>query len=85
VEEMRMTEAQKKRIALDYAVMYTFLRRIAAYHTPERLRNRSQKDWGLDYEEALEMAYENVLQEAKSALKAVRKPFLEKGAQPQTV
>ena len=30
-----MTEAQRKRISLDYAVMYTFLRRIAAYQTPE--------------------------------------------------
>ena len=33
--EAEMTEAQRKRIILDYAVMYTSLRRIAAYQTPE--------------------------------------------------
>lgn len=73
-----MTEAQRKRISLDYAVMYTFLRRIAAYEPPERLRRQSEKDYGLEFHEALEYAYENVLQEAKSALKQVRKPFVQK-------
>ena len=76
--EAEMTEAQRKRISLDYAVMYTFLRRIAAYQTPDRLRKHSGEDWGVGYEEALEMAYENVLGEAKAALKQVRKPFVEK-------
>ena len=74
-----MTEAQRKRISLGYAVMYTFLRRIAAYQTPDRLRKHSGEDWGVGYEKALEMAYENVLGEAKAALKQVRKPFVEKG------
>jgi hypothetical protein len=73
-----MTEAQRKRISIDYAVMYTFPRRIAAYQTPERLRRSSEKEWGLPYDEALEMAYDNVLQEAKGALKQVRKPFVGK-------
>lgn len=71
-----MTKAQRERIALDYAVMYAFLRRIAAYMTPQQLEKRSDNLYGLPYEEALEMAYDNVLQEAKTALKSVHKPFV---------
>lgn len=49
------------------------LRRIAAYQPPETIRRRSRKDWGLDDPaEALEMAYENVLAEAKAAIRGVR-------------
>jgi hypothetical protein len=48
------------------------LKRIAAYDPPERLRRNSGKMWGLDFEEAIEMAYENMQQEAKSAIRGVR-------------
>jgi hypothetical protein len=48
------------------------LLRIKSYSTPKQLRKDSQI-YGLDYEEALEMAYENVLQEAKAGLKGIRK------------
>lgn len=57
--------------------LHQALKRISAYQSPERLRRDSQKDWDLDYEEALEMAYENVLEEAKSVIKGVRVPKLE--------
>lgn len=60
--------------------LHQALKRISAYQSPERLRRDSQKEWGLDYETALEMAYENVLEEAKSVIKGVRVPKLE--AQP---
>ena len=51
------------------------LKRIAAYQSPERLKNNSWDDWGLDDgNEALEYAYENVLQEAKQAVKNRRRP-----------
>ena len=51
------------------------LKRIAAYQPPARLLNRSLEDWGLeDGCEALEYAYENVLQEAKQAVKNRRRP-----------
>lgn len=58
-----------------YAQMFAALQRIKAYQSPERLKKRAWSDWGLDDKgEAVEMAYENVLQEARSGLKGVRKP-----------
>ena len=44
------------------------LSRIAAYEPPESLRECSEDEWGLPYHECLEMAYENVLIEARSVL-----------------
>jgi hypothetical protein len=58
-----------------YAQMFAALKRITQYQQPERLKKRAWNDWGLgNSSEAVEMAYENVLQEAKSGLKGVRKP-----------
>lgn len=48
------------------------LKRIASYDSPQKLRKRSEKDYGLDADEAIEMAYENVISEAKAAIKGVR-------------
>ncbi len=42
---------------------------IANYQTPEELRKNADSEYGLDYEEALEMAYENILNTAKMAVK----------------
>lgn len=51
------------------------LKRIASYQSPERLKKNSWDDWGLDDgNEALEYAYENVLLEARAALKNRRRP-----------
>ncbi len=63
----------------DYAQMYEALRRILKYATPDQLRRSSQKDWGLEYEEALGYSYENIQGEARSGLKNVRKPTQETG------
>ena len=55
--------------------MYDTLKRIAReYQTPDQLRRNSERDFGCDYEDALEMAYENLQQEAESAIKGVRRP-----------
>lgn len=55
--------------------LYGALKRISQYQSPERLKKKSWDDWGLDDgNEALEMAYENVLGEAKAAIKGVRLP-----------
>jgi hypothetical protein len=60
---------------MHFLQMYAALQRIKAYQSPERLRKRSGKDWGLDDgNEAIEMAYENVLHEAKNGLLGVRLP-----------
>ena len=58
-----------------YAQMFAALQRIKSYQSPERLKKHSARDWGLDSgNEAVEMAYENVLQEAKNGLRGVRRP-----------
>lgn len=56
------------------ARLYDALKRITQYDTPGRLRRSSEKDWGVDFEEAIEMAYENIQEEAKRAIKGVRRP-----------
>lgn len=63
-----MTNNQK----IKYNKMHSALVRIKCYQTPNQLKRDSEKDWGLDYVEALEMAYENMQIEAKQALKNVR-------------
>lgn len=53
---------------------YDALKRIAAYVTPDRLRREAEKSYGLSFEEALEYAYENVVNEARLATKGRRRP-----------
>lgn len=55
-----------------YNHIVSVLKRINKYQSPERLRKSSEREYGLEYEEALEMAYENVLSEARDALKGAR-------------
>lgn len=60
---------------VDYeARFYETLKRIAAYMQPATLRRRCEREYGLEYGEALEGAYENVIWEAQAALKGYRKP-----------
>lgn len=54
--------------------LYDALKRITQYDSPDKLRRRASKDYGLDGDEAIEMAYENVLAEAKKAIKGMRRP-----------
>ncbi len=55
--------------------MYDALKRIAHdYQTPAQLRRSCSRDYGLAAQEAIEMAYENIQGEAKSAIKGVRRP-----------
>jgi len=54
--------------------MYDALKRISHYMKPETLRKHSETMYGVGPEEAVEMAYENVLAEASSAIKGVRRP-----------
>lgn len=53
---------------------YDTLRRITRYQTVDQLRRNSEKQFGLSYEEALEFAYENVIQEVWSVLRGKRRP-----------
>ena len=56
------------------ARMYDALKRITNYLSPDQLRRRSEKVYGLSADEAIEMAYDNVREEAKQAIKGVRRP-----------
>lgn len=67
-----MTAKERK----DFIQMYNALKRISQYQTPSQLRKDSSKDWGIDFEEAIEMAYENIQGEAKAGVKNVRIPLI---------
>lgn len=64
-----MTQAEIDRLVKANTEMFRALHDIAHYDSPERLQRTSEKRYGLDYAEALEMAYENVISEAREALK----------------
>ena len=66
--KVEITEKQKQQFNL----MLNALKKIKAYQSPEKLRKDSSKDWGLDFEEAIEMAYENIQGEAAFACKNVK-------------
>lgn len=53
---------------------YRALKRITAYMPPEQLERNAEKQYGLDVAEAVRMAYENVIEEARSALRGYRRP-----------
>ena len=56
----------------NYNKMLSILKRIGKdYQTPDQLRKNSEKDFGLEYEEALEMAYENIQEESKFCIKGL--------------
>ncbi len=63
-----MTPKQK----YDYNSMRNALIAIKSYQTPDKLRKDSEKEWGLDYQEALEMSYENIQEEARQGLRNTR-------------
>ena len=68
-KENEMTPKQKEQ----FNRMRSTLKRIASdYQTPQQLRRNAEKQYGLDADEAIEFAYENIQQEAKNAVAGVR-------------
>jgi hypothetical protein len=53
---------------------YDVLKHIARYASPEKLKRDSQKSYGLEPSEAVEMAYENVRMAAKETIRGKRRP-----------
>lgn len=53
---------------------YDALKRIASYMTPDKLRKCAEGEYGLPFHEALEYAYENILDEARRATYGRRRP-----------
>jgi hypothetical protein len=54
--------------------LYNALKRISQYASPDYMHRNSVRDYGLDAAESIEMAYENVIGEAKIAIKGMRRP-----------
>lgn len=50
----------------------TLIRIAREYQTPDQLRRNADRDYGLDFSEAIEMAYENIQGEARAAVRGVR-------------
>ena len=50
------------------------LKEISQYRSPEWLRRNAEKEYGCDFDDAIEMAYENVIETAKRAVKGRRRP-----------
>jgi len=59
--------------AEQFNLMLATLRKISKeYMTSEQLRNKSEKMYGLEFEECIEMSYDNIQEDAKFAIRNVR-------------
>lgn len=54
--------------------MYDALKTITKYQTPARLRKDSERLYGLAGDEAMDIAYENIIEHARAAIHGMRKP-----------
>ncbi len=54
--------------------LFSALKRIACYQSPDYMERHAERDWGCSADEAIPMAYENVLEEANRAIKGIRQP-----------
>jgi hypothetical protein len=61
--------------------LFDALKRITRYMKPDELARRCDKLYGLPYDDALEMSYENVMEEARQAIKGLRRPTAPVGVQ----
>ncbi|MGJ1352369.1 hypothetical protein ACR79P_08380 [Sphingobacterium spiritivorum] len=69
MNKIQITQKQ----ALQYNLMLNALKTISkSFQTPVQIRKNSEKDYGLDFVDALEMSYENIQVLAKSASKNVK-------------
>jgi hypothetical protein len=58
----------------DAARYYDALKRITQYQTVDQIRRNAEKQYGLEPVEAIEYAYENVIEEARTAIRGKRRP-----------
>ena len=62
-----------KKQAEQFNQMLSTLKRISKhYESSSKIRRTSQKDYALEYEEALEYAYDNIQADAKDACKGIK-------------
>lgn len=57
--------------ARQYNTMLTGLQTIRSYDSIEKIRRESKGDYGLEYVTALEMSYENVINDARHTAKGL--------------
>jgi hypothetical protein len=75
-----MSDNEPKSKQSDAQRFYDALQTIALFQSPSRLRRCSEerkcseKEWGLSYPEALEIAYENIIDTAQRAVRGKRRP-----------
>ena len=62
--------------------LYDALKLITQYDPPRQLRHAAERHYGLEYEEVLEMAYENIRDEAKAAIRGMKRPAADPAPQP---
>ncbi len=56
-----------------FNIMLATLKKISkGYATTEYLRKNSEKQYGLEFEECIEITYDNIQQDAKQACKSVK-------------
>lgn len=65
-----MTEKQKSQFNTMRAALLSLSK---DYQTPRQLRKSASQSYGLEYEEALEMSYENMQATAKTAVAGIKK------------
>lgn len=70
----KLTPAAIARLQQERDNFWIALHVIAQYLPPEKLQIHGQRLYGLQPEEAIEYAYENVLGLAKTTIKGTRKP-----------
>lgn len=68
---MSIVVTRKSSLAREY---YDALKELASFMSIERLKRESDRKYGLPADEAIEMAYENMLSMAQSAIKGRRRP-----------
>lgn len=69
MSKILITKKQKNQFNL----MLHALRKIAkGYQTSDQIRRNSEKEYGLEFSEALEYSYDNLQNEAKTACQGIR-------------
>ena len=67
-------DALKEKQAAPARRMYDALKQISQYMTAAEMNRKAERLYGLDCAEAIEMAYDNVIAEAKAAIKGMKRP-----------
>lgn len=70
MKKIEITEKQ----AAQFNSMVDVLNKISkSYYTPTQLRKNSEKVFGLEFEECIEMTYENIQTDALCCVKGIKK------------